>query len=184
MNGATHLSLEIVGHAIVSEDGMIADREHRMPVALRNDADWLRFQAELDRAELVVLGRLGHEAHPNPGRQRLVATSRVAGLTPDPADPRAMLWNPAAMEMEAVLAELGIADGTIAVTGGTRVFDLFLHRFTRFDLVEVAGIAIPDGVPCFSAGYPQDVLAAAGLRLVETEALDPGVTLLVWSREL
>ncbi|MDO8358476.1 MAG: dihydrofolate reductase [Devosia sp.] len=178
------MSIEIVGHAIVCEDGMIADHEHQMPAALRNDADWRRFQAELDRTELVVLGRLGHEAHPNPGRRRLVLTSRAAGLVQDPADPRAMLWNPAMMAFEAVLAELGIAQGTIAVTGGTRVFDLFLHRFTRFDLVEVAGIAIPDGVPCFSGGYPQDVLTAAGLRLVETVALDPGVTLLVWSREL
>ena len=29
-----------------------------------------------------VLGRLGHEAHPNPGRRRLVVTSRVERLEP------------------------------------------------------------------------------------------------------
>ena len=148
------MTLDIIGHAIVSADGMIADRAHRMPDALRNDADWRRFQAELDGAALVVLGRLGHEAHPNPGRRRLVVTSRTATLAPDPADPKAMLWNPAALPLEDVLDRLGIADGALAITGGTRVFDLFLPRFTRFDLVVAEAVTIPDGIPCFSDGRP------------------------------
>ena len=46
------MPLEIIGHAIVSADGMIADRNRRMPAALRNDADWRRFQAALDRSDL------------------------------------------------------------------------------------------------------------------------------------
>ena len=54
------MSLEIIGHAVVSADGRIADRHRQMPAILRNDKDWLRFQAALDRAALVVLGRLGH----------------------------------------------------------------------------------------------------------------------------
>ena len=76
------MSTEIVGHAVVSADGRIADHNRQMPEVLRNDKDWRRFQAALDRAALVVLGRLGHEAHPNPGRRRLVVTSRVERLEP------------------------------------------------------------------------------------------------------
>ena len=74
------MSVEIIGHAIVSADGAIADRQRRMPPELRNDNDWTRFQAALDASVLVVLGRLGHEAHPNPGRRRLVVTGAARGL--------------------------------------------------------------------------------------------------------
>lgn len=161
---------------------MIADRDGRMPAALRNDKDWQRFQAALDAAALVVLGRLGHEAHPNPGRKRLVVTSRVAWLERDLADANTMLWNPQGISFGRVLTGLGIADGTIAVTGGTRVFDLFLPEFTQFDLVEVAAVRIPDGVPCFSSGSPVQALTGAGLAVAAVEPLDPGVTLSVWRR--
>jgi hypothetical protein len=176
------LSLEIVGHAIVSADGRIADRDHRMPAALRSEADWQRFQAALDAAALVVLGRLGHEAHANPGRRRLVATRRVASLAPDPADPRATLWNPAGIDFDAALGALDIPEGIVAVTGGTGVFDLFLPRFTRFDLARVPAVTLPEGLPCFSAGPPDMVLAAAGLRPDPAVVLDPRTGLAVWRR--
>ena len=65
-------SVIVEGHAIVSVDGMIAAADGSMPPALRNEADWRIFQAALDAAVLVVLGRLGHERNPNPGRKRLV----------------------------------------------------------------------------------------------------------------
>ena len=117
------MSIDIVGHAIVSADGMIADRDHRMPAALRSEADWRRFQAALDSAALVVLGRLGHEAHPNPGRKRLVVTSRAAWLERDPGDDNIMLWNPDGISFRRVLAGLGIADGTIAVLHAVRPGD-------------------------------------------------------------
>jgi hypothetical protein len=176
------LSIEIVGHAIVSADGMIAGRDGRMPAALRNGADWQRFQAALDRSALVVLGRLGHEAHPNPGRKRLVVTSRVAWLERDPADGNTMLWNPDGIGLRRVLAGLGIADGTIAVTGGQRVFDLFLPGFTAFDRVVVEGVSIPDGVPCFAGGQPWDVLEGAGKKADTPQELDAGVSRTVWRR--
>jgi len=176
------LALEIVGHAIVSADGMIANADHTMPESLRSEADWLRFQASLDRSRLVVLGRLGHEAHPNPGRLRLVATTRVARLDVDPMDARALYWNPAAVGPGEIIAELGIVEGIVAVTGGTRVFDLFLPWFTAFELVRVAGVTIPDGLPCFSAGDPRQVLTAEGLRAVQTVGLDAAATLTVWRR--
>ena len=174
------MSIEIVGHAIVSADGRIADRHRQMPAALRNDRDWVRFQTALDRAALVVLGRLGHEAHPNPGRRRLVATSRVEQL--DRIDDLVTLWNPAGMDFRDVLGALDIADGVVAVTGGQLVFDYFLRRFTQFDLVTVDGILLPDGVPCFSTGWPDEALPQAGLRVRERENLDPGVRLEVWGK--
>jgi hypothetical protein len=174
------LSIEIVGHAIVSADGRIADRNRQMPAALRNDKDWSRFQAALDRAALVVLGRLGHEAHPNPGRRRLVATSKIGAL--EPVDDLVTLWNPAGMDFRDVTAKLGIVDGLVAVTGGQQVFDYFLRRFTRFDLVTVDGALLPEGLPCFSGGWPDEMLSLAGMRVVEREDLDPGVRLQVWRR--
>ena len=128
----------------------------------------------------MVLGRLGHEAHPNPGRRRLVVTSRVERL--ERIDDLVTLWNPANMDFRDVTAALGIADGVVAATGGQQVFDYFLRRFTQFDLVTVDGALIPDGVPCFSTGWPDEVLAQAGLRVAEREALDPGVRLEVWRR--
>jgi len=174
------VALEIIGHAVVSADGRIADRNRQMPAELRNDKDWVRFQAALDRARITVLGRLGHEAHANPGRRRLVLTSRVERL--EPVDALVTLWNPAGIEFRDVMEELGIADGVVAVVGGQQVFDHFLRRFTQFDLVTVDGALLPDGVPCFSGGWPDEVLAQAGLRVVEREALDPGVRLEVWRR--
>lgn len=165
---------------MVSADGRIADRNRQMPAELRNDRDWRRFQAALDRAALVVLGRLGHEAHSNPGRRRLVVTSRVERL--ERIDELVTLWNPADLDFRDAAAELGLTAGMVAVTGGQRVFDLFLPRFTQFELVTVDGALIPDGVPCFSIGWPDEALARAGLRVVERELLDPGVRLEVWRR--
>lgn len=174
------VTLEIIGHAIVSADGRIADADRLMPDALRNEKDWARFQEALDGSALVVLGRLGHEAHPNPGRRRVVVTSRVAAL--EPGDDLVTLWNPAGMSFEDAARALGVTTGHVAVTGGQGVFDLFLPLFTRFDLVTSDAILLPLGVPCFSGGWPDDVLAGAGLRITEREILDPGVRLQVWRR--
>jgi dihydrofolate reductase len=176
--------LDFEGHAIVSADSMIAAADGTMPEALRNDADWRLFQAALDKAVLVVLGRLAHERHPNPGRRRLVVTSRVPTAETDPADPNATLWNPAGLSLSALLSQLGIATGTIAITGGTRVFDLFLPHYTRFALSEVPGLTLPNGRPSFTAGPPRTVLAAAGLEPAEPELIDPvaGIALTRWTR--
>ncbi len=176
------MSVEIIGHAVVSADGMIADARGEMPADLRNEADWRRFQAALDAAKLVVLGRIGHLRHPNPGRRRLVVTSRTTDLATDPGDPNATLWNPAGMEFDRVLEKLGILSGVVAITGGQRVFDLFLGRFTRFDLVEMPAVTIRDGIACFSSDRPETVLAAAGLHPATAEPLEPGVILTVWRR--
>ncbi|HEY4199071.1 MAG TPA: dihydrofolate reductase [Devosiaceae bacterium] len=172
-------AIVIEGHAIVSADGMIADRDGGMPAALRNDADWQRFQQALDRAALVVLGRLGHERHPNPGRQRLVFTHSVAGLQPAGL---AQYWNPEAGTLAETLAAIGVVAGTVAVTGGTGVFDYFLPHYDGFALAEVHGFVVPDGRPCFSQGHPRAVLARHGLRPAAFEMIDSGVSLTHWRR--
>lgn len=177
----------VEGHAIVSAEGMIAARDGSMPKALMNEADWRIFQAALDRAALVVLGRLGHGNHPNPGRRRLVLTSSVAGLAADPADRHAHLWNPAHATFYHVLERLGIGAGTVAVTGGTGVFDHFLGiGYDRFLLSQAPAAHIPEGRPCFSAGPPEAVLAGRGLEPIETRVIDPGagVTLTTWQRAM
>jgi dihydrofolate reductase len=176
--------ISIVGHAIVSADGMIADAAGEMPAALRNEADWEAFQSALDCAALVVLGRRGHARHPNPGRRRLVLTRTVPALQPDADDPLALLWNPLGMPLAHVLDALDIADGALAVTGGTGVFDHFLGRYDRFDLSEVHDLVLPGGRSCFGAGHPRTVLAAAGLVPGPSLLIDAaaGVTTTTWQR--
>lgn len=178
---APHLpaGIRFAGHAIVSADGMIADAQGAMPDALRSDADWRAFQAALDQAALVVLGRRGHERHRNPGRRRLVLTRSVAALLPDMRDPLALLWNPAANPLRQVLQTLAITQGVIAVTG---VFDLFLGLYHRFDLTEAHAVVLPGGTPCFRAGHPRAVLAADGLVPGEAMRIDRGVTITAWLR--
>jgi len=184
MNGARIEGYEVEGHAIVSADGMIADADGLMPAPLRNDADWTIFQTALDRASVVVVGRLGHRRHPNPGRRRLVFTGAVAGIEADPADPLAILFNPAGATLEDALRFGDIRPGVIAVTGGTRVFDHFLGLYDRFALAEVEGFVLPGGTPCFAQSHPRTALAASGLEPAERRDIDPpnAVRLTFWRR--
>lgn len=177
-------SIRFTGHAIVSADGMIADAEGAMPPGLRNDADWHRFQAALDQSVLVVLGRIGHQRHPNPGRRRLVLSRSVSRLASLPQDPLVHLWNPAGATIGDALRELGVTGGRVAVTGGTGTFDHFVDCYDEFVLAEVHGTVLPAGRPCFSAGHPRVVLAAAGLVPARAELVDgdAGVTETVWRR--
>jgi hypothetical protein len=174
----------VEGHAIVSEDGMIADAAGEMPPGLHNEADWKLFQAALDGAALVVLGRLGHARHPNHGRRRLVLTRQVGALEPCPTDKLAWLWNPAGIPIAAVLDRLGVSEGVLAVTGGTGAFDHFLPLYDRFLLAEVSGLHIVDGTWCFSEAMPREALIAAGMTPGWPELIDPeaGVTLTAWRR--
>lgn len=174
--------IEYEGHAIVSEDGMIADAGGTMPETLRSEADWRYFQAALDRAALVVLGRKGHALHPNPGRRRLVLTTSVGALASDRADKLATLWNPAGMPIETVLDELGITEGIVAVTGGTGTFDIFLPLYSRFVLAEVRGLALPGGIPCFGKGHPRYVLPGAGLAARDMQLIERNVVQTTWER--
>ena len=174
------------GHAIISDDDRIADASGKMPPALRNDADWRRFQSHLERAAIVVLGRLGHEAHPNRNRRnRLVLSSSAAGIE---RRSDAWWWNPAKTPLEEALARAAPEGGTVAIPGGQRVFDFFLDvGYDAFHLARAAGAVLGAGPTVFSAcrpGLPAEAVLA-GRRLVPSppETLDEAarVSLTVWS---
>ena len=178
----------IHGHAIVSADDRIADAHGQTPAALRNEADWVRFQAALDTAAVTVLGRFGHEIHPNVrGRNRLVLSSLVAGIE---RRDDAWWWNPAAAPVEAALAAAAPGGGIVTVPGGRRVFDLFLDiGFDEFHLSRAADVVLPGGTPVFSdvlAGRSAAEILGRRLAAGPAAALDPAasVTLTVWSRRL
>ncbi|HEV7278075.1 MAG TPA: dihydrofolate reductase [Devosiaceae bacterium] len=165
-------AVRFTGHAIVSADGMIADADGRMPPELRSEADWQRFQAALDQSLLVVLGRVGHRRHPNPGRRRLVLTRSVERLFAPAGEPLVTLWNPGGTDIGAVLIELQVTEGNIAVAGGTGTFEHFLPYYDAFVLAEAHRSVLPGGRPCFGSGHPRTVLAAAGLVPGQTEIID------------
>jgi dihydrofolate reductase len=180
----------IEGYAIISADGMIADGNGTMPDTIRNDADQSFLQSELDRAALVVHGRHSHEGGPRAAnRKRLVLTRQVTAMAPDPSHPHALLWNPAGATLAAAIAQLGAAQGTIAVIGGTDVFGLFLPLFDAFHLTLAAHAKIPGGRAVFPQvgknASPEDVLAAHGLRPGPRRNIDSasGVTLTTWERD-
>lgn len=155
--------ITITGHAIVSENGMIADADGNMPAGLIVDEDQQAFQSALDASSLVVLGRKGHERHPSKGRRRLVATRSVPAFEPDPNCADAYFWNPQSFGFASVLDRLKINSGVIAITGGQNVFDLFLPIYDNFCLTQVQGFRLEPGISCFANGDPHSILRDAGL---------------------
>lgn len=177
--------IEIHGYAIVGEDDRIADGIGQTPPALRNEADWAYFQAELDRADVVALGRLGHEANPNARRRRRLVLSSAADGLERRAD--AWWWNPAALPWAEVAERLLPEGGRVAVPGGQRVFDLFLALgFTAFHLSRAEGVFTGPGVglfsPCERGQRAEAVLARHGLFPAEGRVIDPAVPvrLTIW----
>lgn len=179
--------VEIHGYAIVSDNDCIADAAGRMPDALRNDADWAYFQAELNRSDVTVLGRLGHEAHPNPrGRMRMILSSSSQGI-----EKRAdgWWWNPEKLSWEDAIRRVLPHGGRVAVPGGRQIFDLFLAiGYDAFHLTRAEGVVVPEGVPVFSGcdtgKSAETVLCEAGLKADAKRVLDPAepVSLVVWRR--
>ena len=176
----------IYGHAIVSADDRIAAANGETPAALRNDADWERFQAALDAAAVTVLGRHGHARNPNPkGRNRLILSSAAQGIE---HHPDGWWWNPALAPIEAALGRAAPGGGVAAIVGGTRVFDLFLdYGYDVFDLVCAEDVYLPEGLPLFSlcdAGRTAaSLLGERGLTCGRTVPLDPAnrVVLFPWT---
>jgi dihydrofolate reductase len=181
--------LRIEGFAIVSSDGMLADRAGHMPDALKIEADQRFFATSLDRVEAVVHGRHSHEGQPNSARRRrLILTRRTSGIEPDPENPMARLWNPAGASFSAACAALGVARGTVAVIGGTDVFGHFLDiGYNAFHLSRANKARLPGGRPVFPqvpAQTPEDVLTSHGLHPGERRMLDAqaDATLATWTR--
>lgn len=181
-------AIRIHGHAIVSADDRIATPDGLMPAALMNEADFEYFQAHLDAADVNVLGRLGHLAHPNlRNRKRLVVSTAVAGFA---VRDGANWWNPDALAWHEVAALILPEGGDVAVPGGRRVFDLFLAvGYDTFHLARAPAVRIPGGVPIFSAcmdGTSADtVLSQHGLQPGPVETVDAGagIARVVWQRK-
>lgn len=177
----------VEGYAIASEDGMIAAADGLMPNSLKFESDLKLFNAALDRAAVVVNGRLSYEGQLNsPTRRRLVVTRTVASLAPDPTNSNARLWNPAGASIEEAAASLGVVSGLVAAIGGPVVFSLFLRLgYDAFYLSRAPGVRLPGGVPVFAeqrAGRrPDEVLADAGLAPGPAQPLGEGVTLVEWT---
>jgi dihydrofolate reductase len=182
-------SLRIEGFAIVSADGMLADRARHMPDALKVEADQRFFDASLDHVAAVVHGRHSHEGQPNsPRRRRLILTRRISAIEPDPKNPLARLWNPAGASFVDACAALCVENGTVAIIGGTEVFGLFLELgYDAFHLSRANKVRLPGGRPVFPqvpAQTPEDVLATHGLRPGERRVLDAeaDASLVTWMR--
>jgi len=183
------MALDVIGFAIISEDGMLAEDSGGMPSALIVEADQRFLSDGLDRADLIVHGRNSQENQPRSAqRRRLIATRSVESVALDRDQPEARLWNPAGLSLEDAAKKIGVRMGTAAILGGTNIFGLFLLRYDVFHLSRVAGVQLPSGraifpqVPQFS---PEEVLAANGLKKAMQRPLDisRGVTLSTWLRE-
>lgn len=178
----------IEGYAIVSADGMIADRDGTMPESIKNDADQHFLQSELDRAAVVLHGRHSHEGGPRSQRRpRLVLTHTVAALAADPSAPHTLLWNPAGATLETAIAALQPPGGPIAVIGGTEVFGMFLPLYDAFHLTRAVQALIPGGRPVFPRvspdRTPEQVLAAHGLKPEAPRVIDgpAGISMTTWT---
>ena len=180
--------IRVEGYAVVSADGMLADRDRKMPESLKIDADAQFFTEGLERAALVVHGRNSHEQQANSDRRRrLILSRRIADLATHPSIPLAKLWNPAGVSFAEACRTLGVTQGMVAVTGGAEVFRLFLDiGFDAFHLSRVGTVRLPGGRPVFPEVpplTPEQVLAKHGLRpgAARTLDADADATLVTWT---
>jgi hypothetical protein len=181
-------ALRIEGYVIVSADGMLANAERVMPKQLKFEGDKQFFTAALDRADLIVHGRHSHEDQPNsPRRKRIILTRTIGAIAPDPANPKATLWNPAGASFEAACDQAGVRSGTVAIIGGPYVFGMFMDRYDTFFLSQAPRLRLPGGEPCFPGvpqQSPQDILAAHGMTAGAAQILDAAydVSVTPWRR--
>lgn len=172
-------------YAIVCRNDYIATARGGMPEALKNDADWAYFQAELKDAAAIILGRRSHLANPNPhNRLRVIMSRQGAGLQ---LKPDGWWWNPDRVALSDVLNTVSPAGGKIAIPGGQGPFDYFLaHGLTAFHLSRAVGVALDEGQKLLSAccadRHADEVLRAGGLRPAPLIWLDRAekVSLAVW----
>ncbi|MFO1080281.1 MAG: dihydrofolate reductase [Reyranellaceae bacterium] len=131
----------------------------------------------MDRASVIANGRHSSEGGPKaPARRRIVLTRTVDGVVVDPDNANAILWNPASAPFEEAWAKLNLSDGTLAVSGGTDVFGLFLEiGYDSFFLTR-ADVSVPHGRPVFPgvgrAATPEELLGQHRMVLRETRLLD------------
>jgi len=170
----------IEGYAVISAEGMIATADGKFPEEIKVPADHKFYQDSVAAASAVANGR--HSAEGGIGekhRKRIILTRRVDVLTPDPDNPKAILWNPATAPFEEAWARLGIDGGSLAVVGGTEAFGLFLtigydvFHLTRTDASVAKGRPVFPGVGTTSTA--EEVMTKHGLVLKGTRMLDASV---------
>lgn len=179
----------IEGLAIVSADGMIADRAGIQPDALKLEADQRFFHGRLDEAAALAHGRYSGEGGPHAARRRrLILTRQVADIARDPLNALAVHWNPAGATLEQAWDALGLSGGMLAVIGGTEPFGLFLKiGYDAFHLSRASRSVLPGGRPVFPGippDSPEDLLTRHGLKPGPVRILDAsaGLTLVTWTR--
>jgi dihydrofolate reductase len=176
------------GFAIVSADGMLANAQGIMPQELYFEADQIYFENALDQFDVMVHGRNSQEQHRNtPLRRRVVVTRKIADVAPDPANVKAVLWNPVGASLERALDLLGLPNAKVAVIGGTGVFGLFLPLYDEFHLTTAAGVHLPGGRPVFPGIpplTPEGLLSQNGLKERDRQMLDAAnrLSLSTWVR--
>src|ERR1043166_9359330 len=150
MSGPNNGPKAIIGFAIVSEDGMLADANGVMPETLKFKADETYFIDGMDRVQVAINGRHSQEPHPNaPLRHRITVTTAVRSVAPDPNNKKkGILWNPAGAPIEEVWSKLGV-EGRLGVVGGTDVFGLFLDSYDEFHLSRAPACVCREDVRCF-----------------------------------
>ena len=170
----------IEGYAVISKEGMIATSDGHFPEAIKIPADHAFYQDSVDKASAVVNGRHSAEGGPKErDRRRIVLTRRVDGLTPDPDNPNAVLWNPATAPFDEAWARLTLDGGVAAVVGGTETFGLFVAiGYDAFYLTRTDA-SLPKGRPVFpgvgTTTTVEEVMTKAGLVLKGTRMLDASV---------
>jgi dihydrofolate reductase len=177
--------VRVLGYAIISRDGMIADADGLMPDSLIIEADQIFFRTSLTQAQVVIHGRNSFEGGLDvPGRHRVIVTRTVDAITAVSAPPYVLRWNPLGAAFADVLGALEITQGDIAVIGGTDVFNLFLHiGYDAFYLTTAGSACLPGGRPLFRgmpARSPRQILAGRSLLLKSERGLADNVVLEKW----
>lgn len=182
------LQFRVVGYAIISEDGMVANSQGQMPSTLVIPADQKFLSEQLDRSNILVHARNSHENHPSSGqRKRLIVSRSVESLETCDTYPNAVYWNPAGTSLEVAAWALGVSEGAIAVLGGPGIYRLFLPRYNIFYLSRASNLQIPGGLAIFAGDpgrSPESVLASNGMQRMKHEVLDAdyGVNVATWCR--
>jgi len=179
----------IEGVALVSADGMIADRDGAQPAVLRLETDRRFFLSIIDQAAAVAHGRSSGEGGPRVAeRRRLVLTRSIAALAPHPRWSKAVLWNPSGATLEQAWDRLGLSGGLLVVIGGTEPYGLFLERgYDAFHLSTASHARLPGGRPVFPGIpplTPDELLAKHGLKPGPARVLDAsqGLSAVTWRR--
>lgn len=177
----------VEGLAIVSADGMIADRSGTQPEALMIEADQAFFRSRLHAADVLVHGRNSGEGGDPPGnRRRIILTRQIPAAERHPEHEKVVRWNPAGATLSEACALIGMREGRLAVIGGTDVFGLFLEwGYDLFHLSRAGRVRLPGGRPVFPGvpeRSPEDLLSSHGLTPAERHVLDPSadLTLVTW----